>query len=276
MRQFRGDASTTDRTMSQTKPAIFECSGCGKRFRWKPELAGRAVKCPCGNVMTAPAQAPSDDDNLYDVVVEPSAAVSTTPKARATQIAATQVNPSQPVLGYQAKRDASATLAAPAADGYFPNPLKDFQIPLVLLCAGLVVESAAAVWTAVQRSHSVWIAVVALFIGLVISTALMLAGVFITAKTRGFSLGRFWPAVLKLSAISVAPSAAMTLLYIFLRFIPFGIIATWIAGFVFYFALIGVSFDLEESDTWYCVIVIFLVKLTVALVILAALSGKFW
>jgi hypothetical protein len=40
-------------------------------------------------------------------------------------------------------------------------------------------------------------------------------------------------------------------------------------NFVLYFALLGALFDLEESDTWYCVWVIFLVRLAVYFAILS-------
>jgi hypothetical protein len=36
----------------------FTCQACGKSYKWKPEFAGRKVKCKCGNVMTAPTAAP--------------------------------------------------------------------------------------------------------------------------------------------------------------------------------------------------------------------------
>src|SRR5436309_3195542 len=35
--------------------ARFTCDVCFKAYRWKPELAGRRVKCACGRVMTAPS-----------------------------------------------------------------------------------------------------------------------------------------------------------------------------------------------------------------------------
>jgi hypothetical protein len=38
--------------------------------------------------------------------------------------------------------------------------------------------------------------------------------------------------------------------------------------FVLYFALLGALFDLDQSDTWYCVIIIFLVYLGVYFLLL--------
>lgn len=64
--------------MSQTGTDQFVCEGCGRSYRWKPELAGRKVKCKCGQVMIAPkalapvavsvpAEAEVDEDDLYTI-----------------------------------------------------------------------------------------------------------------------------------------------------------------------------------------------------------------
>jgi hypothetical protein len=37
----------------------FSCSGCGKKYVWKPELAGKTVKCKCGQGIPVPAAAAS-------------------------------------------------------------------------------------------------------------------------------------------------------------------------------------------------------------------------
>ena len=38
--------------------ASFECGGCQKVYRWKPELAGKKVKCKCGHAMVVPMPVP--------------------------------------------------------------------------------------------------------------------------------------------------------------------------------------------------------------------------
>jgi hypothetical protein len=58
--------------MEQVSQGKFSCDACGKVYRWKPELAGRRVKCKCSHVLTAPREepgAPEDDitDGLYDL-----------------------------------------------------------------------------------------------------------------------------------------------------------------------------------------------------------------
>ena len=46
----------------------FGCKQCGKTYKWKPEFAGKKVKCKCGYVMTAPAkpapEAAADEPDL--------------------------------------------------------------------------------------------------------------------------------------------------------------------------------------------------------------------
>ena len=37
----------------------FACPGCGRRYRWKPRLAGKRVRCKCKTAFDAPEQAPS-------------------------------------------------------------------------------------------------------------------------------------------------------------------------------------------------------------------------
>lgn len=35
--------------------ALFACAACGKKFRWKPEIAGKAGRCGCGSRLVAPS-----------------------------------------------------------------------------------------------------------------------------------------------------------------------------------------------------------------------------
>src|SRR4051794_21497346 len=53
-------------------PPRITCSGCGKTYVWKPELAGKRVKCKCGEAMTVPASMeaaapPPQEEDLYDL-----------------------------------------------------------------------------------------------------------------------------------------------------------------------------------------------------------------
>src|SRR3954452_5612073 len=67
--------------MAASMEARFACEECGRAYRWKPELAGRELKCACGSVITAPAQRPDVDGDLYNFADSdsPSTKVPTTP-----------------------------------------------------------------------------------------------------------------------------------------------------------------------------------------------------
>ena len=66
-----------------------------------------------------------------------------------------------------------------------------------------------------------------------------------------------------------APHAAVTLLSPVLDHIIFGSLIGFAVMFVAYFALLGALFDLDQSDTWYCICVIILVQLAVYFGLLA-------
>jgi len=57
--------------MSSGEPGKIVCDGCGRRYTWKPQLAGKTVKCKCGAAITVPRDEPvevaPDGYDLADV-----------------------------------------------------------------------------------------------------------------------------------------------------------------------------------------------------------------
>ena len=192
------------------------------------------------------------DSGAYDVVDE---------RSRAVVAAPTERKPAP--LGYRG--------AAPQRNQAVPadaETLKSLTIPLWLLGGGVAVEVLAAWFSEATLAA----ALTSVGVGLIAGTAFMLVGILLAARWRQIDLGSFWNAVLKLAAISVAPAAVVTLASPLLRVVPLGGLLGWLAEFVLYFALLGVLFDLDESDTWYCVWVIFLVRLAVYFTLMGALA----
>lgn len=72
----------------------FSCTGCGKEYRWKPELAGRKAKCGCGAALVVPAERPA---------AKPALEVAPPPP------------PPAPVAPASALREAAVQSTAPAA-----------------------------------------------------------------------------------------------------------------------------------------------------------------
>ncbi len=180
----------------------------------------------------------SEDRGDYDLAPEP-----------APKPVAVKAVPFAP-LNYRAPREERAARDSTVA-------IRDFQMPIWLLVGGIVIKVIAAMF----RNERLLVALLVVGIELILGTGVMLAGVLLAAKWRQIDLGSLPTAALKLAAISIAPAAAVDLLRPMLMYIPLGGLIGWGISFVLYFALIGALFELDESDTWYCVWVIFLVRL---------------
>jgi predicted RNA-binding Zn-ribbon protein involved in translation (DUF1610 family) len=51
--------STGSGVTSSSEKLTFNCPKCQKRWTWKPEIAGKKVKCKCGGVFAVPTNPPS-------------------------------------------------------------------------------------------------------------------------------------------------------------------------------------------------------------------------
>lgn len=146
-----------------------------------------------------------------------------------------------------------------------PQAVRDLYLPLWLLGGSIVVEVGASLF----RAQDVRLALIGVGVQMILGTALMLVGVLVAVRFRGIEMGTWGPALLKLAAISIAPTAAVTLFDPILSHIPLGWLLGLIAEFIFYFALLGALFDLDQSDTWYLVMVIFIIRVAVFFAILS-------
>jgi len=239
--------------MATSLAGKFSCDTCGRAFRWKLALAGRKVKCPCGAVMICPMQ--DEPDSLY--ALAPIAAI---------PVAAVPA----PALVYRDKQKDPSAL-----DLHFPNRVMDLYAPLGLIAGSIVVWLiAVGLFASTQFPFTMVLRRIGL--EMLIETSLMLVGVSFAAKWREISFCPFWSAILKLAAISLAPQAVMMLMILPLAFIPFGGLIVWLIGFGIYFALIGALFELDSSDTWFCVLVIFIVRMACLFVLAFSGLGRIW
>jgi len=227
--------------MTRARPALFQCESCGTEYRWREELAGRTFKCRCGAALLCPR--------------EPLEPLAPDVQARVGGLSGHQPQATSPTLAYHTASPEDA-----AVSRYFPDRLKDLQIPLWLIAAATAIELVAG---ALGRRGGTVAAMFDAGVQMLTGTGIMLAAMFIAARFRGINLGPLPAAALKLAAISLAPGALITLMSPVLGFMILGWAIAWIGAFVLYFALLGALFDLDESDTWYCVCIIFLVNLVV-------------
>ncbi len=270
---------------SATTAGRFNCDSCGASFRWKPELAGKKAKCKCGATIACPQTDPSVPavvDDVYDLAPDADAPAARRPAPVMPVASVATVAAAAPVMAQAMPGVANVSRAAPLAyhtpkhdvDVNFPNRTLDLHMPVALIIGSIVIEIATIYLNPALRIQTFGQLMMSVGLGLIISTVFILIGIVIAAKVRHFSLGTTPSMILKLIAISLAPAAAMDLAWLPLRFVfILGIILDWLVGFMLYFALIGAFFELDQSDTWYCVVVIFLIKLFTAILLVVGIAS---
>src|SRR5688572_31291455 len=90
----------------------FSCDSCGKTFAWKPQLAGKRVKCKCGAPMTVPASDPGADDAGLDDFAA---------LAHGGETYDDAPPPPPPISGRGGRSGGTATARAPAAAAACPS-----------------------------------------------------------------------------------------------------------------------------------------------------------
>jgi hypothetical protein len=134
--------------------------------------------------------------------------------------------------------------------------IRNLYMPLGFLVAGLLIELGAAY----LRSPTIRMAAVDLSLTLIVRTGVMMVAMLIAARFRQIELGLLPVVLLKLAAVAVGPSGLMLLVQPMLWLIPlWGGLIGLVLLFALFYALLGAFFDLDESDTWYCVMVMFIV-----------------
>jgi hypothetical protein len=244
----------------------FLCPGCRASFGWKPQYAGRKIRCKCGQVFLPPdppaAQASEAEPDLYDVSGD-AAAPAPTHQAVTAQVAAPTGAPPvnrldgvAALYGHRARRVAQQEAAD--AEG---TALKDLYIPLALLALGLGLRVAQLLVANANRANK-WgghvdaagnptRAVLFAACQLIIACAVMVAGATVAAMVLNLNLGTVGRAGLKLCAIAVFGAGVASWVAVFdqdrnsvtglMIALHVVVIINWI-GFAYLFAL-----ELQET-----------------------------
>jgi hypothetical protein len=203
------------------------------------------------------------DDEIFELAPQPQAAVDATPPVDV---------PAQPVapIAAPATTLAYANLSEAAdEDRYLAERVIDLYLPMWTITAGVVIEVALAALRGRESLASLRAEMVSVGLTLLLGTAVVVSGMFIAARLGRINLGSFWTAAFKLAAASIGAAAGATLIRAGLCPIPIAGLFAITTQFLICFALIGALFNLDHVQTWYCVIVIFLVNLLVWLVTMA-------
>ncbi len=282
--------------MSDAATSIFECSACRKHYKWKPEIAGKKVKCKCGTVIHIPATDPApkpvavavpEEDNSLAALEEMATAkhvevpradipprqddlygIAETEKPKPRRavpvnegvgLAAAAAAPS-PVLGY------SRAPVAVERDDNDPNALKELYLPIGVFVVGL----------GLSLLHLTKLGVITFpfttalaFIGvrLFFDMILICAGCLAVMGWLEISFGSPGPALLKIAGIALI-AAPIASIVSYLVHDPFGIIGI-IIGMVVIWILFMKLFDMDIADVRVLTAIVGLVRLWAGYALLA-------
>src|SRR5205814_4931348 len=248
----------------------FSCPACGKRFRWKPELAGRTVTCGCGEKFRVPGEqlAAADPYSLNDASNE-------APVARAPAKAARTLPASLPPSLLRVPKMAAQQKPIEVYDDADEDTaFKGFYLPLLMIVVGLAARIGRAVFVA--SGHSVGAGVGMVICELILSVATMMLGCVVAAQFLGVNFGRIDRAALKLAGIAVCSAAIGTWIASAGNRAGLAIDATivaWHLVFVLYWVFFYMLFDLDLQETMMSVVIVAVIQLAASMGIAKLLGG---
>ncbi len=203
----------------ETSRESIACPGCGKRFAWKPQYAGRKVGCACGRTFIAspPGSGVQPAEDEYDLAPEPEAPVKPASAGVGRRVAPVMAGP-------DAQPPPPAPGAHPQGISAYPgrirraaevddefSPFREIHLPILLMALGLII------WVAclLMSDGAVGSKPLAHQAGLMVCTmilciATMLAGVAIAARILGINFGSIGLTILKLASIALLAGAVFS------------------------------------------------------------------
>ena len=262
-------------------PATFSCQACGKQYPWKPEYAGRKVKCKCGAVMTAPAEPDSDGADLdalaglasggggYDVAEsqeEPPKAKRARP-APPPAVAAAAVAMPRPGVGPLAYQSAQAKNAeGEKKESALTQATRDVYLPLGLIALGVILSMIESRY--VLGSFSTGSALVYVFISNAINVVMMFIALMVMVKLFDVGLGPVGPALLKVAAVAMAPGAIGGIIsHLFMG----GSYVGWVVQLLLIWWLLWLLFQMDFQEVTMCTAIIWLIRNFVGTFVVVAL-----
>ena len=265
------------------------CTACDRQYRWKQELAGRKMKCKCGEVVVMPNQ-PDDIDDLYTMAGLESSA---SPQKTNCDSCGTRIKPGAAICincGYNLKTgdvvvtaiNAPATgqgapAPAQAVGGIYANAMasrkkhtdinsrsdskmqkqKNVFIPLGLIASSLVVVFAYQMFFA-DDILSPLQAVTYISLSTAVIIPILLIGLYIASSVIGISYGPLHTGLLKLLAIYLAPEACQSIINIIMGDYT---LLGWFVSLIIYYALTMYLFELDPDETFYTIIILTITKI---------------
>lgn len=248
--------------MSDVTAERFTCDACGKTYAWKPELAGRRVKCKCGSTISVPREsAPQEPDDMYDLAPSDEPVKPKRPPTQAIPGAPTASTARSAALAYQApptRRDPMSTAA-------LLDMKRDVYVPAALLAAGVIAYLACYAFRYHLTGYGIAVTSIGLLIMTVFKAVLMVGFALFLANPLGVSFGGIWTATLKLGAIAVFSDGITTWVDLAVARMSGGAFGSGIFGYGMmsfpiamgiYWVLLIYLFSMDSGDSWMVVILL--------------------
>ena len=238
---------------------------CNKSYAWKPELAGKRVKCKCGAVIEVPHPPvqPDVEEDLYDVApsdepVKPKRPSVQMPVASASASARTSGGVAVPYQSAPTKPDRMS-------DKTLMDMNRDVHVPIGLLAAGVIAYLSCFAFKYHLTGYGIAITSVGLFVMTALKAALMVGFALFIANPLGVSFGGIWTAALKLAAVAVFCDGITSWVDLAVVKMSGGAFGSGLFGWGIisfpvaigiYWSLLIYLFSMDSGDSWLVVILL--------------------
>jgi hypothetical protein len=268
--------------MSDSNHPQIVCDGCGKKYKWQDKLAGKKVRCGCGNVISVAAMvaapvAVEEPDDLYALAADADAkrasaeaATRVAPVSAPAPVAPAPTNESRPGLASAGVDDPLLAKGIYRRKGlteepkkeYTVSPLRDFILPPILVVVGIILCFIEAMHH--KGNNYTFAQVAPLVIPTIIANLLLvIGGLFIASAIGGVAFPDKVPiTILKICAVALAPGAIGGILDPLIGGINGNIVGTF-AAFGLYFALFALLFRIAAAEMVTCVMMVWIIRIAI-------------
>ncbi len=189
------------------QPAQFSCNSCGRKFTWKPALAGKKARCKCGVTIEVPASitTPTVQDDLYDFVDAPPSELPRVAVVAPPVAVKSETN--APTLNYLRGPSMKDRIQENRRNNSMLSRPRDIYAPVAMFVIGFLMILAWAVFSAEAGMIGAVIIGLLMFALTIVKTVVLVAVAFGIAAAFGVNFGSFWTAILKLAAIVIFTEA---------------------------------------------------------------------